>query len=311
MKTAVVIVTKNRKAKLRRAIASALEQALKPEVLVVDDGSTDGTSDMVRSEFPQARLEQSAHSLGYIAQRNRAARLTAVDVVVSIDDDAEFSSPRVVEQAIAAFGHPRVAAIAIPYTEPHKTNQMLQAAPDGRGIWATDCFRGTAYALRRDVFLALDGYREQLVHQNEEMDFCIRLLESGLIVRLGHGDHVIHHEEPRRDWSRMDYYGRRNDILFAWYNVPFPYVAQHLMGTTINGARWAIAARSTAMVRGMLSGYADTVRLWRERAPVSAPAYRLHRKLKKQGPRVLSEIESLLPPLAADVRPRLNPVVSA
>ena len=114
MKVAVIIVTNNRKLDLRRAIASALEQRSKPEVLVVDDGSTDGTSDMVRSEFPQVRLEQSTHSLGYIAQRNRAAHV-----------DAVFSSPRVVEQAAAAFGHPRVAAVAIPYAEPHKGGQML------------------------------------------------------------------------------------------------------------------------------------------------------------------------------------------
>src|SRR5262249_60916052 len=112
MKTAVVIVTKNRKSDLRSAILSALEQTASPEVLVMDDGSTDGTSEMVRSQFPQARLEQSVHSLGYIVQRNRAARLTSADLIVSIDDDAIFSSPRVVEQAIATFGHPRVAAVA-------------------------------------------------------------------------------------------------------------------------------------------------------------------------------------------------------
>jgi glycosyltransferase involved in cell wall biosynthesis len=107
MKSAVIIVTKNRESDLRRAIASALKQAVTPDVLVIDDGSVE-TSDMVRSEFPLVHLEQSAHSLGYIAQRNRAARLTTADVVVSIDDDAVFSSPRVVEQAVAAFDHPRV-----------------------------------------------------------------------------------------------------------------------------------------------------------------------------------------------------------
>src|SRR5207249_4509419 len=124
----------------------------------------------------------------------------AADIIVSIDDDAIFSSPRVVEQAVVAFGHPRVAAIAIPYTEPHKTEQMLQTAPDNREIWVTDSFRGTAHALRRDVFLELGGYREHLVHQGEELDFCIRLLEQGFVVRLGGRDHIIHYEAQHRDW---------------------------------------------------------------------------------------------------------------
>jgi GT2 family glycosyltransferase len=311
MKASVVITTKNRKGDLRRAIASAIQQTPPAEILVLDDGSTDGTSEMVRSEFPQVRLDQSAHSLGCIEQRNRAARLTAADIMVSIDDDAIFSSPRVVEQAVAAFGHPRVAAVAIPYTEPHKTEEMLQTAPDNQGIWATDFFRGTAHALRRDVFLELGGYREHLVHQGEELDFCIRLLEQGFIVRLGRGDHIIHYEAQRRDWSRMDYYGRRNDILFVWHNVPLIFAPQHLIGTTINGARDAFAAKSTAMVRGTVAGYASMTRLWNEREAVSVRVYRLHRKLKKQGPRPLSEIERMLPPIAGNLKSRLHPVMSA
>lgn len=311
MKAAIVIVSKNCVPDLRRAIASALTQTAASEVLVIDDGSTDGTSDMVRREFPQVSLHQSAQSLGYIAQRNRAARLTAAEIIVSIDDDAIFSSPRVVEQAVAAFGHSRVAAVAIPYKEPHKSIKMLQTAPDDRKIWATDFFRGTAHALRRGVFLELGGYREHLVHQGEEQDFCVRLLEQGLVVRLGRGDHIIHYETQRRDWSRMDYYGRRNDILFVWHNVPAIFVPLHLAGTTINGARWAIAAGSMAMVRGTLAGYAAIPRLWNERAPVSAAVYRLHRELKKQGPCLLSEIEPMLPAIAVDLYARLDPIASA
>jgi glycosyltransferase involved in cell wall biosynthesis len=311
MKAAVIIVTKNRQPDLRCAIASALEQTAISEVLVIDDGSTDGTSDMVRSEFPEARLERSVHSLGYIAQRNRAARLTSADLIVSIDDDAVFSSFRVVEQAVAAFGHPRIAALAIPYIEPHKTMQQRQTAPDSRGIWVTDFFRGTAHALRRDIFLDLGGYREHLVHQGEELDFCIRLLERGLIVRLGHCDHITHYEAQTRDRSRMDYYGRRNDILFVWHNVPPMFVPPHLVGTTINGARCAFAAKSAAMVRGTLSGYAAIGRMWSKRDAVSASVYRLHRNLKKHGPRLLSDIEPLLPPISVNSSPRPNPITSA
>jgi len=311
VKATVVIVTKNRMLDLRCAISSALKQTATPEVLVIDDASTDGTSEMVRSEFPEVRLDQSAHSLGCIVQRNRAASLTAADIIISLDDDAIFSSPRVVEQAVAAFGHPRVAAVAIPYMEPHKTEQMLQTAPDNQGIWVSDSFRGTSHALRRDVFLGVGGYREQLVHFGEELDFCMRLLEKGLVVRLGQGDHIIHYESQQRDWSRINYYGRRNDILFAWHNVPAMFAPRHLIGTTINGVRWSIAAKSMAMIRGTFAGYTDLAQLWNERAPVSVAVYRLHRQLKKQGPRLLSEIEHLLPAIPVNLRSRLDPIASA
>jgi glycosyltransferase involved in cell wall biosynthesis len=295
MKASVVIATKNRKDALRRAIRSAVEQTEPVEVLVLDDGSTDGTADMVRSEFPQIRLDQTAVSVGYIIQRNRGALLSSCDIIFSIDDDAEFSTPSIVEQTLPGFSHPRVGAIAIPYVEPHKSPQQFQTAPNADAIWITDSFRGTAHALRRDVFIKLGGYRQQFVHQGEEMDFCIRLINSGLLVRLGVGDTIAHYEFPKRDWSRMDFYGRRNDILFALKNVPMPYLPVHLLGTTFNGMICAVRTkRPSAMMRGMLSGYSDVFTRWRCE-PVSQNAYLLYRLLKKRGPKMLAEIEQLLP----------------
>lgn len=89
----------------------------------------------------------------------------------------------------------------------------------------------------------------------------------------------------------MDYYGRRNDVLFAWHLVPMPYLPLHLAGTTLNGFRSAWhSRRPMGMVQGMLAGYAGCLRSWRERSPVPADIYRLHRRLKKCGPCALGEI---------------------
>jgi glycosyltransferase involved in cell wall biosynthesis len=298
MKASIVIATKDRRDDLRRAIVSAIQQTEPVEVLVVDDGSTDGTSDMVSSEFPMVRLERSPASLGYVVQRNRGALLCSGDIVLSIDDDAEFSTSRVVEQTMDRFSHPRVAAIAIPYVEPHKSEQEFQRAPDAGSIWVTESFRGTAYAVKRDIFLAIGGYREQIIHQGEEIDFSIRLLEHGFVVRLGLGDVINHYEFPKRDWRRMDFYGRRNDILFAWRNVPMPYLSAHLLATTFNGFTCAVRTqRPSDMVRGMLSGYWDCASNWNWHKPVSQATYRLHRLLKKRGPKTLTDIEPFLPPM--------------
>jgi glycosyltransferase involved in cell wall biosynthesis len=300
MKASVVIATKDRKDDLRRAIVSAVGQTVPLEILVLDDGSTDGTMNMVSSEFPQVRLDRTLDWLGYVAQRNRGASLCSGEIVFSIDDDAEFSTPRVVEKTLVEFSDPRIAAIAIPYIEPHKSQLEFQRAPHDNAIWLTDSFRGTAHALRRELFLALGGYREQFIHQGEEMDFCIRLLNNGFVVRLGSGDAIIHHEFPNRDWRRMDYYGRRNDILFAWQNVPKPYLSTHLLATTFNGVMFALRKkRLYPMILGMLSGYSD-IFCKRRREPVSRNAYSLYRLLKKRGPKMLTDLEPFLPPLVAE-----------
>src|SRR5258705_639728 len=111
----VLICTKNRKEDLRTGIASAISQTVKPEVLVLDDGSTDGTPDLIRSEFPQVNLHRFEESQGYILRRNQGTALASGSIVFSIDDDAIFSSPHVVEQTLADFEHPRIGAVAIPF----------------------------------------------------------------------------------------------------------------------------------------------------------------------------------------------------
>ena len=96
----------------------------------------------------------------------------------------------------------------------------------------------------------------------------------------------------------MDYYGRRNDFLFAWHNVPMPYFPIHLMGTTVNGFASAFHARRfQKMLQGMAHGYIDCFRWWNKRCPVAWEIYRLHRSLKKNGPQLLSDIEPSLPRL--------------
>ena len=65
-------------------------------------------------------------------------------------------------------------------------------------------------------------------------------------------------ESPQRDWGRMDYFGRRNDILFAWHNVPMPYLPIHAAGVTVKGIASAIRVRRfRKMLQGLACGYAD------------------------------------------------------
>ena len=294
MKASVVITTKNWKNELRNAIASALRQAGDVEVIVIDDGSTDGTDVMVREEFPEVLLEHSANSLGYVTQRNRGAALALGDIIFSIDDDAEFSMPNIVQDTLAQFSKPQIGAVAIPYIEPHKGGGLRQSAPDAVDIWIVDSFSGTAHALRRDLFLKLGGYNGDFVHQGEEGDFCMRLMNAGYFVCLGTSAQIVHYESPRRDTQRIDYLGRRNDVLFVWLNVPMPYLPFHIVATTLNGLRTAGTRNPFAMLKGLAAGYAACFRYWKARRPVRGEVYRLARRLKKQGPLRLEAVELFL-----------------
>jgi len=295
----LVIPTRNRKDLLRRCLCSALAQSVPVEVSVMDDGSTDGTAEMMEKEFPGVKYCRLGKGRGPTFQRNRGIEMASAEIAFPLDDDSVFSSPRVVEQTLAEFDHPRVAAVGIPFLNPRLAWDLCQRAPSGNGAMAVaHAFVGAAHAVRKDVFLQVGGYREHFFYMGEEGDLSLRFLQAGYIVRLGKADPIYHLESPKRNLALADFCGRRNDVLFAWHNVPMPWLPMHLLGTTLNGLLSGVHARQVPrMLRGTFSGYFDCWRRRRERAPVPAAIYRLHRRLKKKGPLTFEQIEDQLPPL--------------
>jgi glycosyltransferase involved in cell wall biosynthesis len=283
----VVIVTKDRRDDALRAVASATAQRPPVEVLVVDDGSADGTADAVRDAFPNVRVERRDRSEGLVVRRNEAAELASAPIIVSIDDDAVFTSGHVVAATVAEFDDPRVAVVAMPYIDRPQGEGVLQRAPAQSGVYVTHRFRGTAHALRRDAFLSLGGYRGMLFQQAEEPDLSIRLLDAGYVVRLGRADPVRHFASPKRDFDRMWFYECRNEVLFAWHNVPMPDLALQLAKTTLHALWLGRGVRRTGLfARGLLEGFRAAAHDRSSRRPVSRAAWRLYTRLGKHPARI-------------------------
>lgn len=295
----IVFPTRDRNDDLLRAIASAYIQTVPVEVLVMDDGSSSETEQVVRKHFPKVQYHRIATNRGPAFQRNRGIELAKAPIVFAIDDDAVFASSRTVEQSLLDFDHTRVGAVAVPYINIRVDNIIRQRAGERTEVEIVDAFVGAAHAVRRDVFLEIGGYDEDFFYMGEEADLCLRMLAAGHVVRLGRADPVEHHESPRRSYARANFYGRRNDVLFACYDVPMPYLPFHLVGTILNGLRAAAtrAEHPWLMLLGTLNGCAMCVRSFRKRRPVSRKVYKLHRHLRKDGPVLLSKIEHELPTL--------------
>ena len=303
MDVTILITTRNRKDELRNALASALAQTgdVAIEVLVIDDGSTDGTSEMVRAEFPTVRLERRDESAGLIVRRNEGARLASAPLLVSIDDDALFPSATTIAHTVAEFDDPRIGAVAIPYLDILISDDVRQRAPDDADVWIASHYRGTAHALRLDVFNRLGGYRGLLFHQGEEGDYCVRMTAAGYVTRLGRAEPIHHLESPKRDLTRMIRFNARNHILYAWQNIPGWRCPVRLIGMLINltifGLRKGYPLVTLGgFVRGFWTVFSGKAR----RQPVSAAAYKFVRRLQTAGPMRLSDAQDLLPPISSD-----------
>jgi len=279
----IVIPTKNRKDDLRRAIVSCLNQTVLFEVLVMDDGSTDGTAEMVKREFPTIGFHRDEVSQGPAVQRNRGVKMASGAIVFSIDDDADFPSRHTGAQTLAEFDFPKVGAVGIPLINVNTSPKVLQRAPSRDGIFVTDAFWGGACAVRRDVFLRVGGYREYLRQQLEEDDLAIRILDAGYFTRLGNADPIHHYESPIRDRRYQDILGARNKILFGWHNVPMPDVLLYLPGTCVTHFAHGLKIRHPLrIVRGIENGFAACVlEQFDQRRPVRRATYRLFRRIRK------------------------------
>jgi len=304
----VVIATRDRRDELRTALQSVLRQSVPLEVLVVDDASTDGTAEMVQSDFPQVRLFRGEFPIGYAVGRHFAAIAARGPIVFSLDDDAVFAAETTVEETLADFASERVGAVAIPIVD---EGPLAPAAPPaytpGLVLFS---FRGAAYAIRRDVFLAAGGYlrsplvaggyRTSIVRQGEERDLAIRMLATGYVIRAGAARvPVVHRPSSQRDVAGMDYYGRRNDVLYGWLNVPAAALPAYWLRMIAKGLAIGLRVRRPArMVRGLAGGAKACWQHRTERSPVPTAVYRLSRELRRGGA-TLEHVEPRLPPMKA------------
>ncbi|HXV65552.1 MAG TPA: glycosyltransferase family 2 protein, partial [Vicinamibacteria bacterium] len=96
-----MIPTHNRGDALARAVTSIQAQTVAPaEIIVVDDGSTDGSAERIRTEFPRVRVVRQSN-LGVSAARNAGIRSSNGELVAFLDSDDEWL-PRKLERQLDA-----------------------------------------------------------------------------------------------------------------------------------------------------------------------------------------------------------------
>jgi glycosyltransferase involved in cell wall biosynthesis len=208
----VVVPAYNAAATITRALRSAEAQTYAPhEIIVVDDGSTDDTAEVVRMQFPEVVLKQQ-RNLGVGAARNTAFAIAGGDFVVFLDADDEWMPERL--QRIASYTslHPErdiVTTDAIVQrpdgsTYPFYDDNRLFPDPDKQlEALLEKNFIFVGAAIRTSAVRAIGGFDTTIGHQSE-YEVWVRLLiqgsRAGLVneplVTYHHGDHGLSADAP-------------------------------------------------------------------------------------------------------------------
>jgi len=107
MKISVIIPTYNRYEFLKRALASVFTQTYKPsEIIVIDDGSTDNTSD-IKQDFPTVKYFYQENS-GVSSARNLGIKKASYEWVAFLDSDDEWHQDKLKEQVLFHKQNPNI-----------------------------------------------------------------------------------------------------------------------------------------------------------------------------------------------------------
>lgn len=239
MRPAIYIPTFNGRERLGRALRSLEAQTMPADVVVVDNGSSDGTVEMTRSEFPAVSLLELGRNLGFGTALNRAVAVQPADPVVLLNDDAE-AEPRFVEALLdaAADGVECVAGVLLQEAAPGLIDSAgvvadrtlmgfdyLHGEPLEEAAEAPDPLgpTGGAALYRLDAFRVVGGFDERIFLYYEDLDLALRLRAAGGSCRLAAEARAVHaysaslgagsgEKYARTGWSR-GYMLRRYGVM--------------------------------------------------------------------------------------------------
>jgi GT2 family glycosyltransferase len=297
-KVTVVVVNHNGGDYLGRCLcALEAQQLVPPEIIVVDNASTDGSIDGITARHPRVKVLKLQENLGFARANNLAIR-TSVDSewVVLLNPDA-FPEPTWFEALLrGARANPEFSFFAchmLKANDPSRVDGQGDAYHvSGRawrqqeGAWLAEftehqpeevfssCAAAAMY--RRDYFLEIGGFDEDFFCYFEDVDlgFQLRLLGHRCLYVP---EAVVHHVGSAITGKHSEfslYHGHRNLVWTYVKNMPWPlfwlYLPQHILLNIISVLWFTLRGQGRILCKAKWDALRDLPRVWRQRKSIQS-----------------------------------------
>jgi GT2 family glycosyltransferase len=233
-KVTTVVVTRDRWSDLERT----LPRHAGP-VILVDNGSDDGTPELVRRRFPLVQAIALAANHG-AAARNVGVEAARTPYVAFADDDSWWA-PGALDRAAAHFDRwPRLALLAARMLvgeaaelDPVCAEMAASTLPRAADLPGPSVlgFMACGAVVRRAAFTAAGGFDEVVFFAGEEERLALDLAAGGWGLAYVEDVMARHHPSPRRDHPHARRVRiARNRLLTAVMRRPWPVVARLVAG---------------------------------------------------------------------------------
>ena len=231
-RTAVGIISFNRRDELRRTLERTLaSECHRPPVrpvVVVDNGSTDGTTTMVERRFPAVTVVRAGENLGAVA-RNRILHVVDTPYVAFCDDDTWWDPGSIATAEAVLEAHPDVAVVTASIVkEPggvsdpinvELRSSLIPVDPQVPGFPLISFLAG-ASVVRRDALLSVGGFSNRLKLGGEEELLAWDLAAAGWKLTHVPECSVRHQASRLRDPVLRRRHGVRNALWTTWLRRP-------------------------------------------------------------------------------------------
>jgi GT2 family glycosyltransferase len=223
-----VVITWNRREEALTAVGRLLALPERPHVVLVDNGSSDGTARAVARTYPEVDVVALTENLGAVGRNVGVERLNTP--YVAFADDDTWWEPGSLSRAADAFdAHPRLAVVtarilAEPGAREDPIVAELRDSPVRGPSWlpgpALGSFLAGASVLRREAFLECGGFDRRLWLGGEEELLAVDLATAGWELCYLEDLTVHHRASPNRDAHARRRVGLRNTLWFTWLRRP-------------------------------------------------------------------------------------------